>query len=232
MWMAACLLAWLCVPMLHQQGLRGSRRRLGGRKPSTWTLPTWNKPCCSCRGAGSPQESPVGEDAAHGTGGPSMGTTESRLFGVPLDAMLKTDCKALPSTQVPLVLQALTAVLLEKRGLDTEGIPGGLDRGLGSRSIRELPAPRLTAECLLAFTVVPSECAPALYAVLEFLKKVVAQEPSNKMTVCSVSMVMAPNLFPHRGQSPKLSKGKENSWQRGKDGTLPGPALDAERCGP
>lgn len=74
-------------------------------------------------------------------------------------------------------------------------------------------------------------------ALLEFLTTVMAQEPSNKMTLWNVSLVMAPNLFLHPGQSPKLSKGRENSWQRGSrsganDGTLPGPALDGEHCGP
>lgn len=72
------------------------------------------------------------------------------------------------------------------------------------------------------------------FALLEFLKTVVAQEPSNKMTLWNVSLVMAPNLFLHPGQSPKLSKGRENSWQRGSrsganDGTLPGPALDGAK---
>lgn len=33
---------------------------------------------------------------------------ETRLFGVPLEALLEADRKALPSTQVPLVLQAVS----------------------------------------------------------------------------------------------------------------------------
>ncbi|KAM5304870.1 rho GTPase-activating protein 40 isoform 3-T3 [Glossophaga mutica] len=190
---------------------------------------------------------------------------ETRLFGVPLEALLEADRKALPSTQVPLVLQALLSCL-EKRGLDTEGIlrvPGsqarvkGLEQklerdfyaGLFSwdevrhndasdllkRFIRELPAPLLTAEYLPAFTVVPNipdlrqrlqalhllililpeANRNALKVLLEFLRKVVAREQSNKMTLWNVSTVMAPNLFLHRGQPPKLSKGREKQLAEG-----------------
>ncbi|KAM5220357.1 rho GTPase-activating protein 40 isoform 2-T2 [Hipposideros larvatus] len=191
--------------------------------------------------------------------------TETRLFGVPLEALLEADRKALPSTQVPLVLQALLSCL-EKRGLDTEGIlrvPGsqarvkGLEQklerdfyaGLFSwdevrhndasdllkRFIRELPTPLLTAEYLPAFAVVPNiphlkqrlqalhllililpePNRNALKALLEFLRKVVAREQSNKMTLWNVSTVMAPNLFLHRGQPPKLPKGKQKQLAEG-----------------
>ncbi|XP_006881586.1 PREDICTED: rho GTPase-activating protein 40 [Elephantulus edwardii] len=112
--------------------------------------------------------------------------TETRLFGVPLDALLEADRKIHPSAQVPLFLQALLSCL-EKRGLDTEGIlrvPGsqarikGLEQKLDrdfyaglfcwdevhhndasdllKRFIRELPAPLLTAKYLPAFTVIPN----------------------------------------------------------------------------
>ncbi|XP_045050903.2 rho GTPase-activating protein 40 isoform X6 [Desmodus rotundus] len=190
---------------------------------------------------------------------------ETRLFGVPLEALLEADRKALPSTQVPLVLQALLSCL-EKRGLDTEGIlrvPGSQTRVKGleqklerdfysglfswdevrhndasdllKRFIRELPAPLLTAEYLPAFTVVPNipdlrqrlqalhllililpeANRNALKVLLEFLRKVVAREQSNKMTLWNVSTVMAPNLFLHRGQPPKLSKGREKQLAEG-----------------
>ncbi|XP_016074781.1 PREDICTED: rho GTPase-activating protein 40 [Miniopterus natalensis] len=191
--------------------------------------------------------------------------TETRLFGVPLEALLEADRRALPCTQVPLLLQALLSCL-EKRGLDTEGIlrvPGsqarvkGLEQklerdfytGLFSwdevhhndasdllkRFIRELPAPLLTAEYLPAFAVVPNipnlrqrlqalhllililpePNRNALKALLEFLRKVVAREQSNKMTLWNVSTVMAPNLFLHRGQPPKLLKGREKQLAEG-----------------
>uniref|UniRef100_A0A2K6JZE6 Rho GTPase activating protein 40 n=1 Tax=Rhinopithecus bieti TaxID=61621 RepID=A0A2K6JZE6_RHIBE len=190
---------------------------------------------------------------------------ETRLFGVPLDSLLEADHKVLPSTQVPLVLQALLSCL-EKRGLDTEGIlrvPGsqarvkGLEQklerdfyaGLFSwdevhhndasdllkRFIRKLPMPLLTAEYLPAFAVVPNipdlkqrlqvlhllililpePNRNALKALLEFLRKVVAREQHNKMTLWNVSTVMAPNLFLHQGRPPKLPKGKEKQLAEG-----------------
>ncbi|XP_033042300.1 rho GTPase-activating protein 40 isoform X1 [Trachypithecus francoisi] len=190
---------------------------------------------------------------------------ETRLFGVPLDSLLEADHKVLPSTQVPLVLQALLSCL-EKRGLDTEGIlrvPGsqarvkGLEQklerdfyaGLFSwddvhhndasdllkRFIRKLPTPLLTAEYLPAFAVVPNipdlkqrlqvlhllililpePNRNALKALLEFLRKVVAREQHNKMTLWNVSTVMAPNLFLHQGRPPKLPKGKEKQLAEG-----------------
>lgn len=42
-----------------------------------------------------------------------------------------------------------------------------------------------------------------------------AREQSNKMTLWNVSTVMAPNLFLHRGQPPKLSRGKEKQLAEG-----------------
>uniref|UniRef100_A0A671ERF4 Rho GTPase activating protein 40 n=1 Tax=Rhinolophus ferrumequinum TaxID=59479 RepID=A0A671ERF4_RHIFE len=103
------------------------------------------------------------------------------------------------------------------------------------RFIRELPTPLLTAEYLPAFAVVPNiphlkqrlqalhllilmlpePNRNALKALLEFLRKVVAREQSNKMTLWNVSTVMAPNLFLHRGQPPKLPKGKEKQLAEG-----------------
>ncbi|XP_032150843.1 rho GTPase-activating protein 40 isoform X2 [Sapajus apella] len=190
---------------------------------------------------------------------------ETRLFGVSLDSLLEADHKVLPSTQVPLVLQALLSCL-EKRGLDMEGIlrvPGsqarvkGLEQklerdfytGLFSwdevhhndasdllkRFIRKLPTPLLTAEYLPAFAVVPNipdlkqrlqilhllililpePNRNALKALLEFLRKVVAREQHNKMTLWNVSTVMAPNLFLHQGRPPKLPKGKEKQLAEG-----------------
>ncbi|KAM8774916.1 rho GTPase-activating protein 40 isoform 1-T1 [Rhynchonycteris naso] len=192
-------------------------------------------------------------------------TADTGLFGVPLEALLEADRKAHPSTQVPLLLQALLSCL-EKRGMDAEGllrVPGsqarvkGLEQklerdfytGLFSwdevrhndasdllkRFIRELPAPLLTAEHLPAFAVVPTILDPrqrlqalhllilvlpepnrnTLKALLEFLRKVVAREQTNKMTLWNVSTVMAPNLFLHRGQPPKLPKGREKQLAAG-----------------
>ncbi|XP_036039049.1 rho GTPase-activating protein 40 [Onychomys torridus] len=185
--------------------------------------------------------------------------SDSGLFGVPLHSLLEADHRVLPSTQVPLLLQALLSCL-EKRGLDTEGIlrvPGsqarvkGLEQklerdfyaGLVSwdkvhpndasdllkRFLRKLPAPLLTAEYLPAFAAVPNipnlkQRLQALHllilllpepnrntlkALLEFLRKVAAQEQLNKMTLWNVSTVMAPNLFLPRGRPPKLPTGEK-----------------------
>ncbi|XP_077024922.1 rho GTPase-activating protein 40 [Tamandua tetradactyla] len=103
------------------------------------------------------------------------------------------------------------------------------------RFIRELPVPLLTAEGLPAFTMVPhipnlKQRLQALHllilnlpepnrntlkALLEFLRKVVAREQSNKMTLWNVSMVMAPNLFLLQGRPSKLPKDKEKQLAEG-----------------
>ncbi|XP_075384046.1 rho GTPase-activating protein 40 [Tenrec ecaudatus] len=191
--------------------------------------------------------------------------TETRLFGVPLDALLEADRKLVPGTQVPLVLQALLSCL-ESKGLDMEGIlrvPGsqarlkGLEQKLErdfyaglfdwdelhpndaadllKRFLRQLPAPLLTAEYLPAFALLPNipdlkqrlqalhllilllpeANRNSLQVLLEFLRKVVAHEPSNKMTLWSVSMVMAPSLFLQHGWPPKVPKGKEKLLAEG-----------------
>uniref|UniRef100_A0A8C6HAK2 Rho GTPase activating protein 40 n=1 Tax=Mus spicilegus TaxID=10103 RepID=A0A8C6HAK2_MUSSI len=194
-----------------------------------------------------------------GTTAWGKGPLPSGLFGVPLHSLLEADHRVFPSTQVPLLLQALLSCL-EKRGLDTEGIlrvPGsqarvkGLEQklerdfyaGLVSwdkvhpndasdllkRFLRKLPVPLLTAEYLPAFASVPDipdlkQRLQALHllvlllpepnrntlkALLEFLRKVAAQEQHNKMTLWNVSTVMAPNLFLPRGRPPKLTKGEK-----------------------
>uniref|UniRef100_H0XHR9 Rho GTPase activating protein 40 n=1 Tax=Otolemur garnettii TaxID=30611 RepID=H0XHR9_OTOGA len=103
------------------------------------------------------------------------------------------------------------------------------------RFIRKLPTPLLTAEYLPAFAVVPNipdlkQRLQALHllilllpepnrnvlkALLEFLRKVVAREQHNKMTLWNVSSVMAPNLFLHQGRHPKIPKGQEKQLAEG-----------------
>ncbi|KAL2763714.1 rho GTPase-activating protein 40, partial [Daubentonia madagascariensis] len=103
------------------------------------------------------------------------------------------------------------------------------------RFIRKLPMPLLTAEYLPAFALVPNipdlkqrlqalhllvlllpePNRNALKALLEFLRKVVAREQHNKMTLWNVSTVMAPNLFLHQGRPPKLPKGQEKQLAEG-----------------
>ncbi|XP_050007286.1 rho GTPase-activating protein 40 [Alexandromys fortis] len=101
------------------------------------------------------------------------------------------------------------------------------------RFLRKLPAPLLTTEYLPAFAAVPNipdlkQRLQALHllvlllpepnrntlkALLEFLRKVAAQEQHNKMTLWNVSTVMAPNLFLPRGRPPKLPKGEKQLAQ-------------------
>lgn len=71
------------------------------------------------QGQGSDSSHPAG-DLAGGSPGVIAGSemtlllsglpAETRLFGVPLEALLEADRKALPSTQVPLVLQAVSCL--------------------------------------------------------------------------------------------------------------------------
>ncbi|XP_051835277.1 rho GTPase-activating protein 40 isoform X1 [Antechinus flavipes] len=107
--------------------------------------------------------------------------------------------------------------------------------GLLKRFIRELPTPLLTAEYLPAFTVVqnipdlkqrlqalnllililPEANRNTLKALLEFLRKVASREKNNKMTLWNVSMVMAPNLFMHKGQPHRIPEGKGKQLAEG-----------------
>uniref|UniRef100_A0A8C4SNL9 Rho GTPase activating protein 40 n=1 Tax=Erpetoichthys calabaricus TaxID=27687 RepID=A0A8C4SNL9_ERPCA len=95
--------------------------------------------------------------------------------------------------------------------------------------IRDLPVPLLTAEYLHTFSTVgdipylqqrlhvlnllvlllPDPNRNTLKALLEFLRKVVLHEKSNRMNLWSVSTIMAPNLFFHKSVDTKLSGGRE-----------------------
>ncbi|XP_039591706.1 rho GTPase-activating protein 40 [Polypterus senegalus] len=95
--------------------------------------------------------------------------------------------------------------------------------------IRDLPVPLLTAEYLHTFSAVgdipylqqrlhvlnllvlllPDPNRNTLKALLEFLRKVVLHEKSNRMNLWSVSTIMAPNLFFHKSVDTKLSGGRE-----------------------
>ncbi|XP_053106623.1 rho GTPase-activating protein 28 isoform X2 [Hemicordylus capensis] len=93
--------------------------------------------------------------------------------------------------------------------------------GLLKMFIRELPSPLFTVEYLPAFItlvekisqvklqlqalhllimLLPDACRDAAKALLQFLKKVVANEKKNKMTLWNVSMIVAPNLFVYKGK--------------------------------
>ncbi|KAJ7338701.1 hypothetical protein JRQ81_012603 [Phrynocephalus forsythii] len=93
--------------------------------------------------------------------------------------------------------------------------------GLLKMFIRELPSPLFTMEYLPAFItlvekiasvklqlqalhllimLLPDASRDAAKAFLQFLKKVVANERKNKMTLWNVSMIVAPNLFICKGK--------------------------------
>ncbi|CAM4724478.1 unnamed protein product [Leuciscus chuanchicus] len=95
--------------------------------------------------------------------------------------------------------------------------------GLLKMFIRELPYPLLTQQHLPAFTaaqsissakhqfqalhllimLLPEANRDTLKAFLEFLRKVVAYEATNRMSLWNVSMIVAPNLFTFRGKNAK-----------------------------
>ncbi|XP_053491017.1 rho GTPase-activating protein 28 isoform X3 [Ictalurus furcatus] len=95
--------------------------------------------------------------------------------------------------------------------------------GLLKMFIRELPYPLLTLQHLPAFTaaqnitshkhqlqalhllilLLPEANRDTLKALLEFLRKVVAYEEKNRMSLWNVSMIVAPNLFTFRGKKAK-----------------------------
>uniref|UniRef100_A0A8D0L2Z8 Rho GTPase activating protein 28 n=1 Tax=Sphenodon punctatus TaxID=8508 RepID=A0A8D0L2Z8_SPHPU len=87
--------------------------------------------------------------------------------------------------------------------------------GLLKMFIRELPNPLFTVEYLPAFIMLVKLQLQALHllimllpdanrdtakALLQFLKKVVANEAKNKMNLWNVSMIVAPNLFIYKGK--------------------------------
>ncbi|KAM7326971.1 hypothetical protein ACRRTK_013338 [Alexandromys fortis] len=163
--------------------------------------------------------------------------SDSGLFGVPLHSLLEADHRVLPSAQVPLLLQAGLEQKLERgfyAGLVSwDKVHPNDASDLLKRFLRKLPAPLLTTEYLPAFAAVPNipdlkQRLQALHllvlllpepnrntlkALLEFLRKVAAQEQHNKMTLWNVSTVMAPNLFLPRGRPPKLPKGEKQLAQ-------------------
>uniref|UniRef100_A0A3B3RDI6 Rho GTPase activating protein 28 n=1 Tax=Paramormyrops kingsleyae TaxID=1676925 RepID=A0A3B3RDI6_9TELE len=100
--------------------------------------------------------------------------------------------------------QQLEASFYEDR-FDWEQVRQNDAAGLLKTFIRELPSPLLTQRYLPTFTSVLSESWSILFlfpkALLEFLRKVVAHEERNRMSLCNVSMIVAPNLFISRGKT-------------------------------
>ncbi|XP_051970178.1 rho GTPase-activating protein 28 isoform X1 [Xyrauchen texanus] len=98
--------------------------------------------------------------------------------------------------------------------------------GLLKMFIRELPYPLLTQQHMPAFSAAQNISSPkhqiqalhllimllpeanrdTLKALLEFLRKVVAFEEKNRMSLWNVSMIVAPNLFTFRGKNAKMEE--------------------------
>ncbi|KAH0515634.1 Rho GTPase-activating protein 40 [Microtus ochrogaster] len=107
----------------------------------------------------------------------------------------------------PLALIELTA-LYDILGLDLKRSKAGKWKGSDIPDLKQ----RLQALHLLVL-LLPEPNRNTLKALLEFLRKVAAQEQHNKMTLWNVSTVMAPNLFLPRGRPPKLPKGEKQLAQ-------------------
>ncbi|XP_064412194.1 rho GTPase-activating protein 18 isoform X2 [Latimeria chalumnae] len=101
--------------------------------------------------------------------------------------------------------------------------------------IRELPHPLLTVKYFSAFQAVqnlptkkqqlqalnllvvllPDHCRDTLKALLEFLQRVIDNREQNRMTLSSVAVVMAPNLFMFKGFRSKPNEYKELAMAAG-----------------
>lgn len=126
------------------------------------------------------------------------------------------------ASRVKHLRQELELKFYEDR-FDWEDVRQNDAAGLLKMFIRELPYPLLTQQHLPAFTAAQSISSPkhqiqalhllimllpeanrdTLKALLEFLRKVVAYEEKNRMSLWNVSMIVAPNLFTFRGKNAK-----------------------------
>ncbi|KAI1902185.1 hypothetical protein AGOR_G00042090 [Albula goreensis] len=129
------------------------------------------------------------------------------------------------ASRVKHLRQELEAKFYEDR-FDWEQVRHNDAAGLLKMFIRELPYPLLTLQHLPAFIAVlnmasfrhqiqalhllilllPEPNRDTLKALLEFLRKVVANEEKNRMSLWNVSMIVAPNLFIARGKNAKLEE--------------------------
>ncbi|XP_072567433.1 rho GTPase-activating protein 28 isoform X2 [Paramormyrops kingsleyae] len=129
------------------------------------------------------------------------------------------------ASRVKHLRQELEAKFYEDQ-FDWEQVRHNDAAGLLKMFIRELPSPLLTQQHLPAFLAVqniatyrnqiqalhllimllPEANRDTLKALLEFLRKVVAHEEENRMSLWNVSMIVAPNLFISRSKNAKLEE--------------------------
>ncbi|KAL6488998.1 hypothetical protein MHYP_G00027390 [Metynnis hypsauchen] len=126
------------------------------------------------------------------------------------------------ASRVKHLRQELDTKFYEDR-FDWEQVRHNDAAGLLKMFIRELPHPLLTQQHMPAFTAAQNISSPkhqlqalhllilllpevnrdTLKALLEFLKKVVAYEEKNRMSLWNVSMIVAPNLFTSRDKTSR-----------------------------
>ncbi|XP_063062818.1 rho GTPase-activating protein 28 isoform X1 [Engraulis encrasicolus] len=126
------------------------------------------------------------------------------------------------ASRVKQLRQELESKFYEDR-FDWEQVRHNDAAGLLKMFIRELPQPLLTLQHLPAFAAAQNISSPkhqiqalhllimllpepnrdTLKALLEFLRKVVANEERNRMSMWNVSMIVAPNLFTVRSKDAR-----------------------------
>ncbi|XP_078543664.1 rho GTPase-activating protein 28 isoform X2 [Lissotriton helveticus] len=138
--------------------------------------------------------------------------------GLETEGILRVPGSAL---RVKTLRQELEATFYEDN-FDWNQVRSNDAAGLLKMFIRELPSPLFTVEYLPAFIalvekiskiklqlqalhllimLLPDANRDVAKALLQFLKKVVANEDKNKMSLWNVSMILAPNLFMCKGKS-------------------------------
>ncbi|KAJ1204277.1 hypothetical protein NDU88_008058 [Pleurodeles waltl] len=138
--------------------------------------------------------------------------------GLDTEGILRVPGSAL---RVKTLRQELEATFYEDN-FDWNQVRSNDAAGLLKMFIRELPSPLFTVEYLPAFIalvekiskiklqlqalhllimLLPDANRDVAKALLQFLKKVVANEDKNKMSLWNVSMILAPNLFMCKGKS-------------------------------
>ncbi|KAK0146907.1 Rho GTPase-activating protein 40 [Merluccius polli] len=125
------------------------------------------------------------------------------------------------------LLQQTLETTFYSGAVDWDGVSPNDAAALLKKFIRELPSPLLTAEHLNTFSAVrditelkqklhmlnllilllPEPNRNTLKALLEFLRKVVSKEKTNRMNLWAVATIMAPNLFLHKAVPSRLTDG-------------------------
>uniref|UniRef100_A0A8C1LH68 Rho GTPase activating protein 28 n=1 Tax=Cyprinus carpio TaxID=7962 RepID=A0A8C1LH68_CYPCA len=129
------------------------------------------------------------------------------IFGVPLTTLLENDQKKSPGSRVPLVFKKVLYVHLSFFGLSERPKQHLIDAVNEISPLfvpQRISSPKHQIQALhLLIMLLPEANRDTLKALLEFLRKVVAYEEKNRMSLWNVSMIVAPNLFTFRGKNAK-----------------------------